>query len=99
MIRWSFGNSLQWFENQETLDLVHLSAYYILSEGVLILLIKLYGFLKITWQPKSIPVFGGMSFSLDSKYIGNPNTIIMIICEVPLLIILDHIEDTIVSCI
>ena len=58
------GASFQHFGCLKILDMVHFYAYHILTEGVTLLLIKIYGYLEITWNIYSIIVFGGMYLSL-----------------------------------
>ena len=75
------------------------SAYCVFPESVVILLIKLDGFLGIICQLEPILVFGGMYIILDIKDIGNIYKLLRIIGEMTFLFPLGNVKDTIISCI
>ena len=67
------GKFIQYFGSLKTFDMGNVHAYQIPSEGVAILLIKLYFLLEILGCIVSILVFGGMSFSMGIKYLQHPD--------------------------
>ena len=64
MIGWIFCTSSQSLELMKILDLGHLYAYHILTEGVTIFEIKIDGFLGISFHLESILVFDGVYLSM-----------------------------------
>ena len=65
------------------LNIFHFYAYHILTEGVVIFVIKIDGFLNILCHLESILLFGGMSLSMGRKYLGNTDEFLRVIGEAP----------------
>ena len=71
--------------------------YFVLPEGVSIIIIKLYDLFYITFHLDSILVMDVVTLSLGSKDLGHPNKLIGILDEAPYLLPFGNIEDPIIS--
>ena len=83
----------------EILYLGHFLASCFLTEGVVILIIKLDSLFNFTSNLDSILVLDIVPLSLGRKYLEHPNELLGIIDDMPCPLPLGHVEGIIISCI